>query len=80
MTVAPSPVGAAGYLREGEPEGLLVEVVGPRGVGGDGDHLGPAGLEGFLVVPVGAGDDAGLPEAEGEGAGGSVEEVGEGHG
>ena len=80
MTVAPSPWDRRAISARVQPEGLLVEAVGPGGVGGDGDHLGSAGLEGFLVVPVGAGDDAGVPEAEGEDAGGSVEEVGEGHG
>ena len=53
-------VGAVGDLREGEPKGLLIEDVGPCGFGGDGDHLGPASIEGRLAVPVGAGDDPDL--------------------
>ena len=48
-------------------------------LGGDGDHLCPAGLEGLLAVPVGAGDDAGLLAAVPAGAGGGVKQVGEGH-
>ena len=39
--------------------------VGACGFGDDGDHLGPAGLEGLLAVPVGTGDDAGLLATEG---------------
>ena len=58
-------LGAAGYLREGEPETPLVEVVGPCGLDGDGYHLGPASLEGLLAVPVGADDDSGPLELEG---------------
>ena len=60
-------VGVAGYFGQGEPEGLFVEDVGLGGLGGDGDHLRPAGLEGMLAVPVGAGQDAGLLVTEGAG-------------
>ena len=69
----------AGDLGQGEPEGLLVEDVGPGGVGGDSHHLGPAGLEGLLAAPLGAGDDAGPLAAVLAGAGGGFQEVGEGH-
>ena len=71
-TVVPSPGGAASDFGQGQSEGLLVEPVGLGGLSGDGDHLGPAGLEGILAVPVGGGDDAGLLAAEGAGAGGGA--------
>ena len=64
------PVGLAGYLREGEPEGLFVEDAGRNCPRGDCDHLGPVGLEGLLAVPVGTGDDTGLPAGVPAGAGG----------
>ena len=62
----------------GEPAVPGPEALRLGGVGGDGDHLCPAGLEGLLAVPVGAGD-AGLLAAVPAGAGGGVKEVGEGH-
>ena len=48
-------VGALGYLCQGQPEGFLVEVVGPGSLGGHGDHLGPASVEGPAAVGVGPG-------------------------
>ena len=43
-------------------------------------HLVPAGLVGPAALGVLAGQDAGLLVAEGAGAGGGFQEVGEGHG
>ena len=62
------PVGAAGYLRQGEPEGGLVKGVGGRGLGGQVDHLIPAGLEGAAALRMFPGEDPGLLVAEGAGA------------
>ena len=69
-------VGAFSYLSQDGPERFLVEGVVPGGVGGKGHHLGPAGLEGFLAVSVGALEDDGLLAAEWACAGGGVEEMG----
>ena len=66
----PAPVKPAGYLCQGEPEGFLVEGVGRRGLGGEIDHLVPAGGVGPAAVGVFAGQDAGLLVTEGAGTGG----------
>ena len=52
----------------------------PGGLGGELYHLVPASLVGPAALGVFAAEDAGLLVAEGAGAGGSVEEVGEGYG
>ena len=61
----PVPSGPFGNLCHGEPEGLLVELVGCRRLGGEPDHLVPAGLEGPTAVGVFAGENAGLLVTEG---------------
>ena len=74
---------AVGDLRHGgqcEPQVAFVEVPGPGGIGGELDHLVPAGLVGPAAFGVFAAEDAGLLAAEGAGAGGGFQEVGEGHG
>ena len=65
-------VRVAVYSGQGEPEGLLVESFGLGGVCGRVDRLCRSGLQGFIAVSVGVGRDAGLPVAEGAGAGGGA--------
>ena len=72
------PEGAAGDFGHGEPEGLLVEGVGPGGFGGQGDHFLEAGVEGPAAAGVVPGEDPGLLAAVPAGAGGGADEVGEG--
>lgn len=55
-------MGAVGDFDQGEVEGFVVEVVGGCSASGEVDCLVPAGLEGLVAVPVGASDDADLPE------------------
>ena len=57
----------------------LLNGGGPSGLGGELYYLLPAGLVGPAAVGVFTGEDACLLVAEGAGAGGGFQEVGEGH-
>ena len=63
-------VRAPGYLCQGDPEGIRVELVRLGGVRNKFDHLVPAGLEGPAASGMFAGQDAPLLVTEGAGAGG----------
>ena len=74
------PVGALGYLCQGQPEGFPVKMADPGRFGGQGHHLVSAGVvcpAAFGVIPSEApGFFIAVPADAGSGA----EEVGEGHG
>ena len=58
---------------------MFIEGVGRCGLGGEIYHLVPAGPVGAATLGMLTGEDAGLLAAEGAGAGGGFQEVGEGH-
>ena len=73
------PAGAVGDGLEGLPEGGLVEGVGTGGLGGELDHLLPAGPVVFLAVLVVLVEKACLLVAVAALAFYRLEELGEGH-
>ena len=68
-------VGALGDLGKGEAQCFLVEGVGAGGFGRQGDHLGPARVEGAAAIGVCAREYPGLAAAVAAGAGGGIQEL-----